>query len=353
MNETIPVRPDDAFDTGVVAAYLRRHLPNLGDAPLLVRQFPTGASNLTYHLQIGDWQAVLRRPPRGPVAPKAHDMAREYRILQQLHRAYPRAPRPLLFCDDPAVMEKPFYVMEYRRGAVLDTQYPATWDQSPATFRAITAGVVDALVELHAVDYREAGLAEIGRPEGYLERQVRGWTERYHRARTDEIPVVGRICQWLVDHLPPLPPPPTVIHNDYKLNNLMLAPEEPARVTAVLDWEMSTVGDPLVDLANLVTYWHEPGDPEVPGYRMNGVTALPGFPRRREVLELYARRSGRDLSNIRFYLAFSYFKTAVICQQIYYRWRQGHATNERFRYLGQVVANLLHRAAAVIDGAGV
>lgn len=352
MAETIPVRPDERFDVAAVERYLREHLAGFGARRLVVEQFPAGHSNLTYLLRADappgavEWEAVLRRPPLGPVAPKAHDMEREFRVLSRLHPAFPLAPRPLLFCPDPGVIGAPFYVMERRRGVVFDKEFPAGYRPDPDTCRRISEVLVDTLVDLHAVDYKAAGLGELGRPEGYMERQVRGWIERYERAKTDEIDVVPETAAWLTGRIPPSPPA-TVVHNDYKLNNVLLDPADPTRVVAVLDWEMTTIGDPLSDLAGLLGYWVEPDEQALTGEIFRSVTASPGFLSRRELLERYARKSGRDVSAIRFYLAFAYFKIAVICQQIHYRWKRGQTQDPRFAPLGQVAESFIRRAHRV------
>ncbi|MFZ5814212.1 MAG: phosphotransferase family protein, partial [Bacillota bacterium] len=314
------------------------------DQPLRVEEFSTGASNLTYLLRSDGWEGVLRRPPMGPVPPKAHDMVRECRLLMKLHPAYPLAPRPYLLCEDPSVIGAPFYVMEARRGVVLDKVVPPVWQGRSLDFRLISERLVERLVELHAVDWQAAGLTDIGHPEGYLQRQVEGWIGRYERAKTEELPEAVQIARWMVEHLP-ASPAPTIVHNDYKLNNVMLDESDPGQVVAVLDWEMATVGDPLTDVGALLAYWLEPGE-ELEG-TLASVTTLPGFMRREELLEVYARKSGRDLSGIGFYLAFSYFKVAVIVQQIYYRWLKGQTRDPRFANLGRMAVHLIRRAVQV------
>ncbi|MCL6577682.1 phosphotransferase family protein, partial [Kyrpidia sp.] len=226
---TIPVRPGEELDAKAVQKFLSEHIEGLGDCAVHIEQFPSGASNLTYWIRCGQWEGVLRRPPFGPLPPKAHDMKRESSFLSRLNRVFPLAPRPYAFCEDSGVLGVPFYVMEYRRGVVLDDQFPPGVEVTPELCRRISDAVVDTLVELHAVDWREAGLGEFGRPEGFLQRQVRGWIDRYHRAKTDEIPQVDRITRWLEDHLPSSPAA-TIIHNDYKLNNLLLDADDLSRV---------------------------------------------------------------------------------------------------------------------------
>ena len=343
--DTIPVRADERFSVDRVAGFLRAAGLDVGE--LEVEQFPAGQSNLTYLLRSGDWEAVLRRPPLGPVAPRAHDMPREFHILERLHPSFPLAPEPFLLCEDVAVIGVPFYVMERRHGLVLDTELPSDWPW-PADAdlpRDIAESLVRVLVDLHAVDWQAAGLGEIGQPDGYLQRQVKGWTERFHSAQTCEVPQLEALSRWFVDKLPESPPA-TVVHNDYKLNNLLLDAHNLRRVTAVLDWEMTTVGDPLSDVASLLVYWTQPGEAELFG-GLQSVSAEPGFPDREEVLEMYARMSGRDVSQLEWYLAFSYFKLGVICQQIFYRWFKGQTHDARFANHGTVAGNLIRRAAEV------
>jgi aminoglycoside phosphotransferase (APT) family kinase protein len=344
MVETIAVRPDERFDEERVSAFLRESGIEVG--ALEVEQFPAGQSNLTYLLRSGDWEAVLRRPPLGPVAPRAHDMAREFHILDHLHPSFSLAPRPYVLCEDTSLIGAPFYVMERRHGLILDQDLPAGWSPSPELHHGIAESVVRVLVDLHAVDWQSAGLGEIGRPEGYMRRQVGGWIERYSRARTVEIAGVDELCSWLDDNLPESPEP-TVVHNDYKLNNLLLDGTDPRRINAVLDWEMATVGDPLSDIASLVVYWSEPGEAETIMAGLRSVTSEPGFPARDEIVELYSRLSGRDLSGLRWYVAFAYFKLGVIIQQIYYRWYKGQTHDERFAGHAELATNLIKKAASV------
>jgi aminoglycoside phosphotransferase (APT) family kinase protein len=339
--DTIPVRADERFDTTRVAEFLRANGMPVGQ--LMVEQFPAGQSNLTFLLRSGGWEAVLRRPPLGPVPPRAHDMAREFRLLHRLHPSFPLAPQPYILCEDPGVLGVPFYVMERRRGLVLDQELPADWTSDSALHHTIADSLVQVLVDLHAVDWRAAGLDDIGRPDGYLQRQVSGWIERYAHARTSDVEGVSALTEWLQESLP-ASPPPTVIHNDYKLNNVVLDPAQPSRVTAVLDWEMATVGDPLSDLASLLVYWTEPGDADMMA-GLRSVTCEPGFPSREDVAARYAGLSGRDLSNLGWYVAFAYFKVGVILQQIHVRWYRGQTHDARFAGLGEVAAWLIRQAS--------
>jgi aminoglycoside phosphotransferase (APT) family kinase protein len=340
--QTIAVRQGEDLPRERLLAYLRERLPQIGDGPLAVRQFATGASNLTYLLQVGEWRGVLRRPPLGPVPPKAHDMEREGKLLSRLHPVFPLAPRTLLVSEDPEVLGSPFHVMEYRHGVVIDAGFPDGLRPSEEQRFAMAEDVVGALVELHRVDYRAAGLDELGHPDGFLERQVTGWIGRYERARTADIAEARPLMDWLAEHLPGSPAP-TVIHNDFKLNNILFDRRSLA-ISGILDWEMATIGDPFLDLAVFLCYWVEPSDP--PGLRsmLPSVTTLPGFPGRADLQRMYAERSGRSLSAMPWYLTFSYFKLAVILQQIYARWVRGQTKDARFASFGDAVRLLIAHA---------
>lgn len=346
MSETIRVREGEDFDLAAVENYLRERIDDLPDGDLEVLQFPSGASNLTYLLKVGDWEGVLRRPPLGPVPPKAHDMGRESGILAKLNAAYPLAPKPYFFCEDESVIGAPFYVMERREGVVLGDSFPEGVEPDEELCRDISRTVVDTLVELHAVDPEEAGLGDLGKPEGFLERQTRGWISRYEKAKTDEIEEVEPLTEWLVRDIPESPPA-TIIHNDYKLNNLILDPEDLTEVRAVLDWEMATVGDPLFDFAVSLTYWIEPTDPDDLKKVMPTVTETPGFMTRKELIDRYAEKSGRDLTEMHWYVVFGYFKLAVILQQIYARWHKGQTRDERFATFGDRVRTLILHAESL------
>ena len=349
MDDTIPVRTGEELDVPTLEGYLRRRMPDLPAGPLQVKQFSSGHSNLTYSLQTGAWEAVLRRPPLGPVAPKAHDMQREYSVLRELHRHFPLAPRPILISDDLSITGSPFFVMERRHGVVLDTEFPPGLDVTPAICKQVSDVMVDALVDLHSVDYRQTQLASMTRPEGFMKRQVQGWIARYERARTGDIERVNELMTWLTDHTP-LESGATVIHYDYKLNNAMFRSDLSAMV-GLFDWEMTTVGDPLADVGAALSYWIQENDPDLLklGLGKPPVTIQAGFMTRREFVETYARRSGRDVTNIHFYLTFAYFKLAVIVQQIYYRWKVGQTQDPRFAHMDRTVDNLIQHAVLTRD----
>lgn len=343
QNDTIDIRPGEDFDREAVRRYLLQHIEGMPDAPLEVRQFPSGASNLTYLLRCGDWEAVMRRPPFGPLPPKAHDMKRESEYLKRLHPYFPLVPKPYIFCDDESVIGAPFYVMERKKGVVLDDGFPPGVEVTEELCRKISYAVVDTLAQLHQVDYREAGLSQFGRPEGFMERQVKGWIARYDRVKTDEIPGVEQIARWLLDHIPTARET-TIVHNDYKLNNMLLSFDFES-VVCVLDWEMATIGDPLYDLGVTLGYWTLADDSDLLKEGLPTVTTTRGFISREEFIERYARKTGREVVNMHFYLTFSYFRTAVVLQQIYYRWKRGQTQDERFGKFNKVIRNLFEYAA--------
>jgi aminoglycoside phosphotransferase (APT) family kinase protein len=335
-------RAGEELPQPALSDYLRGRLEG-AEHGVEVRQFPGGHSNLTYLLQAGEREYVLRRPPHGPVAPRAHDMAREYTVLRALHPVFPLAPEPYLLCEDTSVIGAVFFVMERRQGVVLRREMP---DGFPA--RLASEAFIDTLAALHRVDID--GLA-LGRPAGFLERQVRGWSDRWERAQTDRLPAMDDVMRWLAADIPESGPP-AIVHNDYKLDNVMLDSAEPVRVSAILDWEMTTVGDPLVDLGCTLCYWPEAGDPEARRESISPITTLPGWHTRAELTERYAAHTGRDLSRLGYYEVFGIFKLAVILQQIYYRYRLGQTRDERFRDFDRRVRGLVEAAAALAEHTG-
>ncbi|MGV3487977.1 MAG: phosphotransferase family protein [Tuberibacillus sp.] len=347
MTDTIPVRAGEELDQAVVQQYLKDHLPECPDGDLEIEQFGAGHSNLTYLLRIGEWEAVLRRPPLGPVAPKAHDMEREYKVLNALHSVFGPAPKPLLFSNDLSIIGSPFFIMERRRGIVLDTSFPENVVITDELCRQISERMVDTLVELHDIEYRETGLVHMVKPEGFMERQVHGWIGRYQRSKTEDVPGVEILMKWMTEHIPPSPAP-TIIHYDYKLNNAMFSPDF-SEIVGLFDWEMTTVGDPLADLGAAMSYWIQADDPELlkRGLGAEPVTVTKGFYTRSEFIDRYAAKSGRDVSRMNFYLTFAYFKLAVICQQIYYRWKNGQTQDPRFAHFNFFVKNLIENALRV------
>ena len=355
QHDTRPVRASEQLDWESLAAYLRALLPGVAgvsfddaDAPLEVEQFPGGHSNLTYLLRLGREEFVMRRPPFGPVAPKAHDMAREFRILRALHPVFPLAPRAVLLCEDAQVVGSVFYLMERRRGLVVRGEEPPQLEGRPEERRRASAALVDALARLHSVDVRAHGLDSLGKPAGFVGRQVRGWAERWHRSRTDELAEMDALAAWLSERLPPDPERPTLVHGDYKLDNVMLDARDVGRVVGVFDWEMSAVGDPLVDLGILLGYWVHTAT-AVRGDSVATVTDREGWFTREEILERYGSQTGFDPAGVGFYEVFAVFKLAVVLQQIFFRYRSGQTDDPRFAALGERVAWLARVAAQLAE----
>jgi aminoglycoside phosphotransferase (APT) family kinase protein len=349
MRDTSEVRAEEQLDLEALSSYLNRAGFSRG-RNISIEQFPGGHSNLTYLLKLeGGEEHVLRRPPLGPVAPKAHDMIREYRILCAVHPVFPPAPQPALVCEDLAVLGAPFYIMERRRGLVVRRENPPEIGDDVRLRRRIGESLLDTLVQLHAVDVTAAPVSAIGKPAGFLERQLSGWFGRWQRARTRELPAMDRLMEWLSARAP-VSADAALLHNDYKLDNLMLDAADPARVVAVLDWEMSALGDPLIDLGILLCYWPQAGDSPERRESISPVTAMPGWPSRAELVERYAAATGRDVSRIAYYEIFAIFKVAVVLQQIYHRYHLGQTRDERFASMEGRVLGLIEVATELMAG---
>jgi len=344
---TMPVRPGEELDISRISAILKERCPEFPGESVSVYQFPAGASNLTYLVCSGAFRAVLRRPPFGPLPAKAHDMSRECRLLERLHPHFEVAPKPYFLVEDVDVLGAPFYVMEYISGITVDAQLPdALGSSSDAVDDAgaqISNLFVQTLVTLHSVDIKACSLEEFGHPSGFLQRQVSAWAKRYEQAKTEELSEVQPLLEWLNESLPE-ERYVTLIHNDYKLNNLLFRPGRRISVAGVVDWEMATLGDPLLDLAVALAYWVEPGDAEPFHQLLPSATASGDFWKRDRLVEEYALRSGRDVSNLPYYQVFAYFKLAVILQQIYRRYRLGLTSDRRFRDFGKAVEFLIQHA---------
>lgn len=344
-----PPRPGEALDADALFACLKDRIPGLV-APLVIEQFPAGHSNLTYAVTSGEREYVLRRPPFGAEHIKAgHDMHREFRVLSGLHPVYGRTPRPVCYVPaEASPFGASFYVMERVRGVILRTRPPEGLTLDAETMRRLSTNFIDNLAHLHAVDVDAAGLADLYRGAGYVRRQVEGWVRRYRAAQTDDLPAVESVIAWVTARVPE-DSAATLIHNDYKYDNVILDPTDVTQLRAVLDWEMATVGDPLTDAATTLAYWVEPDDPPEVHAMSFGLTALPGNLTRAELLARYAEISGRDLREMRWHQTFAYFKVAVIVQQIYFRYVKGFTQDERFARMGDMTrlfAELARRTAS-------
>ncbi len=341
------MREGERLDVLKVERFLRERIPGLrGNAA--VEQFPSGYSNLTYLIRFGERELVLRRPPFGTKAKTAHDMKREYTILSTLHPVFHYCPRPILYSDDTAVMGCPFYVMERIRGIILRKDLPEGLSFAPLDARKLCEGLMDVHIGLHAIDYKKVGLGDFGRPEGYIRRQVDRWSERYRNARTDDAPDFESVMAWLQEKMPGEADRPCIVHNDYKLDNVVLAVENPLKIIGVLDWEMATIGDPLMDLGSSLAYWVQADDPpEFQAIRMMP-TDMPGAMTREELVRRYEEKSGVRIGSFDFYYCFGLFRLAGIAQQIYYRYYHGQTSDRRFALLIFAVSALEQAAKGVI-----
>lgn len=327
MTDTAPIRPEERFDEERVAGYLRDVLPDLfGEDDISFDQFPGGAANLTYRAVAGSGaEFVLRRAPLGEVAKGGHDMAREYKVLSRLWRVYPLAPRAFHFCEDPEVMGKPFFVMERHHGSVIRKAWPSSLADD-ADRRTVAVSLVDALSDLHLVHPEDADLGDLGHPDGFVERQIAGWTRRWHAAATRPVGDMDAVAEMLARRVP-TPQRVAILHNDFKLDNTMVGTD--GHLVAVFDWDMATTGDPLVDAGTLLAYWAQPDDPTYLVFGERAVAIGEVMPKS-EVRERYAERTGLDLSQVGFYEALALFRIAVIIEQIYARYVAGQTSDTRF-----------------------
>lgn len=344
MADLIEVRPDERFDVDRLVSWLET-IDDLPRGKPEVSQFGGGKANLTYLLTFpGGDELVLRRPPLGPVAKGAHDMSREYRVLSRLWRSFDKAPRAVAHCEDETVIGSEFFLMERRDGVVVRGAVPDVFGggEDPTSVRKLSEVVIDTLAEFHSVDPALCGLDDLGHPDGFLKRQVKGWQRRWEKAKHEENPLADDVGRWLADEVPP-ESPPTLLHNDWRLDNMAVAPDDPGRCVAVYDWDMATRGDPLADLGTLMGSWFDPG--EAPGELSMMPTQYPGWLDRGRAVARYAERSGRDITHVDWHLVFGAWKLAVILQQIYIRWKRGQTQDARFASLDEGARHLFRLAA--------
>jgi aminoglycoside phosphotransferase (APT) family kinase protein len=339
------IRKGEAPDIIRLQAFLKENLAT-GKRSIEIKQFPRGFSNLTYLITIGEQEFILRRPPFGKKARTAHDMSREYRVLKALHPVFP-CPKPLVFCDDPGIMGCDFYIMERIRGIILRRSLPDKLNMTPADVRILCENSIKLLCDLHAIDYEAIGLGDFGKAKGYVKRQVEGWSQRYRNARTDDAPDCETVIAWLENNMPRNKSDSSeacIIHNDFKFDNLVLNPDNPLEIIGVLDWEMATLGDPLMDLGSSLGYWVQSNDSEEQLMLKTLPTDAAGMMSRREIVDYYSSRRGLRVEDFNFYYIFGLFRLAVIAQQIYYRFYHGQTKDERFGLL-IVAVQVLERAA--------
>lgn len=351
--EVQSVRPGEALNWDAIANYLREHLATelaLGGA-FEVLQFPNGSANLTYMLRFGDTELVFRRPPFGTLAPGAHDMKREYRVLSRLWKCFDRAPRAYLFCDDPAIAGADFFVMERRRGEVIRGVIPESMREHEDVGRRIGLALIDAIAEFHLVDVAGQGLADLGRPEGFVERQLAGWKKRWDLVADAQHDGSMQALHQRLESLRPPSQRVSLVHNDLKLDNCMFDPADPDRVIAFFDWDMTTLGDPLIDLGTLLNYWPDPADSEAQRRGHDGMQHM-GLPTRQEVIARYGERTGLDVSGASWFEAFGLWKTATVMQQLHHRWKVGDSTDERMATVNEAIPRLLASTDAALQSLG-
>ncbi len=352
-NIALDVREEDSFDVAAVDAVLKEAVPGLSGTPK-VKQFPAGASNLTFRLDYDNRALVLRRPPRGARPKSGHSMIREFTVTRALKPVYPAVPEALYYADDEnSVLGVEFYVMDCVPGALLNNDIPPDWGWGEAETREFCGRVWDKLIELHAVDYKAAGLSDFGKPDGYVERQVLGWNARYEKALTEDADPFEDVRQWLADSRPATEAGHCVVHGDFRIDNMILGETPPHEIRAVLDWEMSAIGDPLMDLGACLVYWVEASDPDALMGLKKQPSDAPGMFTRREVLDYYGEKTGRKVDDFTFYYVYGVFRLAVVAQQIYYRYFHKHTTNPAYapfgpggQALGQYCRHLIRNGMA-------
>ena len=341
------IRSGEELDANRIDPYLKAHIPGLEGQPV-ISQFPGGASNLTYLIEYSGVELVLRRPPFGHKAKSAHDMGREFRILNQLKDAFPYCPKAYALCTDESVIGSEFYVMERLKGIILRADLPPELGLGPDPARTLCQTFINTLAELHKVDYTACGLSDLGKPQGYVQRQIGGWCERYEKALTPDAPRWEAVKDWLKANMPADHPTPAIVHNDYRFDNVILDPAEPLQIIGVLDWELTTLGDPLMDLGNTLAYWIEADDPAPVQLMRRQPSNAPGMLTRREFVDYYAERSGIQIDNYDFYYTYGLFRLAGIVQQIYYRYYHGQTQDKRFAQFVQMNALLEQMSLKVI-----
>lgn len=323
------IREGEELDLAKIDPYLKAHIPDLNGSPS-ISQFPGGASNLTYLIKYPEQELVLRRPPFGHKAKSAHDMGREFLILNRLNEGFPYCPKAYVHCTDESLIGSEFYVMQRVNGIILRSDIPAELNLNAEQTRTLCQSFVDRLVELHQVDYNACGLGELGKPEGYVKRQIEGWSDRYAKALTPDAPLWHEVKTWLHEKMPADHAKPAIVHNDYRFDNVILDAQNPLQIIGVLDWELTTLGDPLMDLGNTLAYWIEANDPAPVQLMRRQPSNAPGMLTRQEFVDYYAQRAGIEIGNFDFYYCYGLFRLAGIVQQIYYRFYHGQTKDKRF-----------------------
>lgn len=335
-NAAVDIRKGDELDVAAVDAALKANVVGLSGTPT-VKQYPSGASNLTYALDYPGRSLVLRRPPTGTRPKSGHDMHREYRIMKELAPAFPTVPKTLFYTSDESIIGAEFYVMDRSEGHLIHNDIPEAWNWGEGETRALCEEFFTKLVDLHGVDYEAIGLGDFGKPEGYVSRQILGWNRRYEKAWTEDVEKFDDVRSWLEANMPATERGAAIVHGDYRIDNCILNKDDPTKIEAILDWEISALGDPMMDLGNTLAYWIEQDDPAFMHMMVRQPSKAKGMMTRQEILEFYAEKSGADVSGFQFYYVYGIFRLAVIIQQIYYRFYHGQTDNPRFKDYGQMV----------------
>ncbi len=346
-DEVRNIRKGEELPLEDLEAFIKNEMPGV-EGPMEIKQFPGGHSNLTYLLKFNEYEMVMRRPPFGTKVKSAHDMGREYKVLKALAPVFSCAPKPLLYTEDPSIIGCPFLIMERLKGIVIRGEIPQGMDLTGDRAKRLCLNLIKKQYELHSIDYRQIGLGNFGKPEGYMRRQVDGWRKRYEESKTPDAPDCKHIMKWFSDHIPPDSGISGIVHGDYKFDNVLLDMNDPVDISGILDWEMATIGDPVSDLAYTLIWWPQQGNP--------GSAAVGSLPPalsqavcREELAEFYESLAGRPIENLPFYISFNLFRLGVILQQIYYRYYHGITRDERFGAFKTVVQLLMAGAGDIIQ----
>ncbi len=342
------IRSGEEIDPIAIKKFLQENISDIA-GKIAITQFPSGFSNLTYMIDMGGRQMILRRPPIGAKVKAGHDMGREYRVLKALYPVFHYCPEPLAYTEDTSIIGSPFFIMDKLSGIILRKDLPQELFFSKEQAKQLCLNLIDQLAHIHGINVKKAGLGFIGKPTGYVKRQVDGWSSRYRKAKTKDAPDCEKIMAWLKDKMPQDTDHPTIVHNDYKFDNVVLDPNQPEKIIGILDWEMTTYGDPLMDLGNSLAYWVEKDDPEEIQMMRTMPTNMPGALTRREILDYYEKKTGRSTQQFDYYYCFGLFRLAVIAQQIYYRYFHKITDNKRFAMLIFVVIALEKTALKIIE----
>jgi aminoglycoside phosphotransferase (APT) family kinase protein len=346
-DEASAVRPGEELPITSLVEWMNAHIPDLLGTPK-VTQYSGGASNSTYCLKFENKSVILRRPPAGTKAKGAHDMGREYRLQAALQSVYPKVPEMLGYTDDESVIGAEFYIMQKLDGIIPRQNMPRDLTISAADAHKLCESALDGLIELHNVDYKAAGLAHIAKGEGYTKRQISGWTGRYQKAKTWNVPKGKKVTDWLANNIPS-EEKICITHNDYRFDNLVLNAQNPQQIMGVLDWELATLGDPLMDLGNSLAYWVQADDDWLARRTRRQPTHLPGMMTRKEVIQYYCDKQGLKTEDFAFYEVYGLFRLAAIVQQIYYRYHHKQTRNPQYKHLWIYVHYLLHRCRKIIN----